>query len=169
MSDHELVVSFLNTYHRGSGGDELSSRDGVAGWGVTHGLLSAGTWVDAPDVEQARDLRAALQALLAGDGDSMLDACLARLPLAAWCEPGGRLRLGAARGGAGDLPAGVAEAVLRLQANGGWNRVKVCADPACGRAFVDRSRNRSRHWCDMATCGSRAKMRALRRRAAALR
>jgi predicted RNA-binding Zn ribbon-like protein len=61
----------------------------------------------------------------------------------------------------------VAEAVLRLQAADGWRRVKVC--PGCGRAFVDRSRNRSRHWCDMATCGSRAKMRALRQRAAARR
>ena len=73
--------------------------------------------------------------------------------------------MGASRGGADELAAGVVEAVLRLQAGGGWNRVKVCADASCGRAFVDGSRNRSRHWCDMATCGSRAKMRALRRRA----
>jgi predicted RNA-binding Zn ribbon-like protein len=166
MPDDELVVSFLNTRDRAAGVDQLTIRDGVAAWGSAHELLAAGTWVDAPDVEQARELRDALHKLVAGEGDGGLDASLARLPLAAWCEHG-RVRLGSARGGAADLPAGVVEAVVRLQAQGGWSRVKVCADPACGRAFVDRSRNRSRHWCDMGTCGSRAKMRALRRRAAA--
>jgi predicted RNA-binding Zn ribbon-like protein len=168
MSDVELVVSFLNTGDGAPGADRLASRDGVAAWGAAQGLLAAGTWVDAPDVQQARELRDALHELVAGTGDGAFDACLARLPLAAWSEQG-RLRVGSARGGAADLPAGVVEAVLRLQASGGWSRIKVCADPTCGRAFADRSRNRSRHWCDMATCGSRAKMRALRRRAAAVR
>jgi predicted RNA-binding Zn ribbon-like protein len=35
--------------------------------------------------------------------------------------------------------------------------VKEC--DGCGWLYVDRSRNRSRRWCDMATCGSRDKMR----------
>jgi predicted RNA-binding Zn ribbon-like protein len=35
--------------------------------------------------------------------------------------------------------------------------VKEC--PGCGWLFLDRSRNRSRRWCDMQVCGSRAKMR----------
>ena len=35
--------------------------------------------------------------------------------------------------------------------------VKEC--PGCGWLFVDRSRNGSRRWCDMQTCGSRDKMR----------
>jgi predicted RNA-binding Zn ribbon-like protein len=35
--------------------------------------------------------------------------------------------------------------------------VKVC--PGCPWLFVDRSRNSSRRWCDMKTCGSRDKMR----------
>ena len=35
--------------------------------------------------------------------------------------------------------------------------VKEC--PGCGWLFVDRSRNSSRRWCDMQTCGSREKMR----------
>ncbi|MDQ3691948.1 MAG: CGNR zinc finger domain-containing protein [Chloroflexota bacterium] len=35
--------------------------------------------------------------------------------------------------------------------------VKEC--PGCGWLFLDVSRNRSRRWCDMATCGSRDKMR----------
>ena len=34
-------------------------------------------------------------------------------------------------------------------------RLKIC--PNCQWLFLDRSRNRSRAWCDMAVCGNRAK------------
>ena len=37
--------------------------------------------------------------------------------------------------------------------------VRSCASPACGRLFLDGSRNGSRRWCDMAACGNRAKVR----------
>jgi predicted RNA-binding Zn ribbon-like protein len=37
------------------------------------------------------------------------------------------------------------------------NKVKACADSACGWLFIDVSRNRSRRWCDMKDCGNRAK------------
>jgi predicted RNA-binding Zn ribbon-like protein len=37
-------------------------------------------------------------------------------------------------------------------------RVKECADNrGCGYLFLDKSRNRSRRWCDMTDCGNRAK------------
>ncbi|MGQ9734572.1 MAG: CGNR zinc finger domain-containing protein [Candidatus Bipolaricaulia bacterium] len=38
-------------------------------------------------------------------------------------------------------------------------RVGECADPRCGWLFLDRSRNRTRRWCDMKGCGNRAKVR----------
>jgi len=38
------------------------------------------------------------------------------------------------------------------------DRVKECADDkGCGWLFLDRSKNRSRRWCDMKDCGNRAK------------
>ncbi|CAB1060318.1 hypothetical protein D1BOALGB6SA_5084 [Olavius sp. associated proteobacterium Delta 1] len=37
------------------------------------------------------------------------------------------------------------------------NKVKACADSACGWLFIDVSRNQSRRWCDMQDCGNRAK------------
>lgn len=38
------------------------------------------------------------------------------------------------------------------------DRVKECADDkGCGWLFLDRSKNRSRRWCDMKECGNRAK------------
>lgn len=40
---------------------------------------------------------------------------------------------------------------------GELTRVRRCADPRCGRVFQDGTRNGRRRWCDMATCGNRAK------------
>lgn len=37
------------------------------------------------------------------------------------------------------------------------NQVRECGSEGCGWMFVDTSRNRSRRWCDMETCGNRAK------------
>lgn len=36
-------------------------------------------------------------------------------------------------------------------------RVRRCAEPRCTRVFLDTSRNGTRRWCDMGTCGNRAK------------
>jgi predicted RNA-binding Zn ribbon-like protein len=36
-------------------------------------------------------------------------------------------------------------------------RVRRCADPNCDRVFFDATRNGLRRWCDMGTCGNRAK------------
>ena len=36
-------------------------------------------------------------------------------------------------------------------------RLKRCADDGCSWFFYDASRNRSRRWCSMSTCGNRAK------------
>ena len=52
-------------------------------------------------------------------------------------------------------------AVFEADAAGTWRRLRACANPACGWAFYDRSRNGSSRWCDMAICGNRAKQRAL--------
>ena len=39
------------------------------------------------------------------------------------------------------------------------DRVRECSGDTCSWLFLDRSRNRSRRWCDMADCGNRAKAR----------
>ena len=43
-------------------------------------------------------------------------------------------------------------------------RVKECAADRCNWLFLDRSRNRSRRWCDMKDCGNRAKARRFQAR-----
>lgn len=57
--------------------------------------------------------------------------------------------------GANGLDVATAHSVLRLIAMPDPERMKVCRN--CGWLFIDRSKNRSRAWCDMAVCGNRAK------------
>jgi predicted RNA-binding Zn ribbon-like protein len=39
------------------------------------------------------------------------------------------------------------------------DRVRECPGERCAWLFLDRSRNRSRRWCDMSVCGNRSKAR----------
>jgi predicted RNA-binding Zn ribbon-like protein len=88
-----------------------------------------------------------------------------------------------------DLPAVLSRQRYRLTASGrlrpeghGWSaligdllvllgdarvladRLKRCANRDCGWVFVDTSKNRSRQWCEMRTCGNRANVRRFRAR-----
>jgi predicted RNA-binding Zn ribbon-like protein len=51
--------------------------------------------------------------------------------------------------------AALAVSALSLLSGGALGRVKIC--PNCNWLFLDRSRNASRIWCDMAVCGNRHK------------
>ena len=61
----------------------------------------------------------------------------------------------------GDAFAGLLIPIVESAADalilGELNRVRRCADPRCARVFQDETKNGRRRWCDMATCGNRAK------------
>ena len=61
----------------------------------------------------------------------------------------------------GDAFAGLMIPIVESAADalilGELARVRRCADPRCARVFYDGTRNAARRWCDMATCGNRAK------------
>ena len=57
-----------------------------------------------------------------------------------------------------------AHAAADLLTSENRTRIGRCNDEDCGWFFVDTSRNRSRRWCSMASCGSRQKARAYYRR-----
>ncbi|HEU4643445.1 MAG TPA: ABATE domain-containing protein [Gemmatimonadaceae bacterium] len=68
----------------------------------------------------------------------------------------------------GDAFAGlmipVAESAADALVLGELPRVRRCADPHCLRVFHDGTKNGRRRWCDMATCGNRAKAARHRRK-----
>ena len=61
----------------------------------------------------------------------------------------------------GDAFAGLMIPIVESAADalilGELARVRRCADPRCARVFFDGTKNAARRWCDMATCGNRAK------------
>lgn len=61
----------------------------------------------------------------------------------------------------GDAFAGLVIPIVESAADalilGELSRVRRCADPRCQRVFFDNTKNGRRRWCDMASCGNRAK------------
>jgi predicted RNA-binding Zn ribbon-like protein len=61
----------------------------------------------------------------------------------------------------GDAFAGLLIPVVESAADalviGELARIRRCADSRCPRVFYDGTKNGRRRWCDMATCGNRAK------------
>lgn len=58
----------------------------------------------------------------------------------------------------------LAQSTAELLTTGDLSRVRQCGGETCGWLFLDTSRNRSRHWCDMKDCGNLAKVRRFRQR-----
>lgn len=66
---------------------------------------------------------------------------------------------------AGGLEAALADiARAAVELLGGPAVIKECADPECTRLYVDQSRKGARRWCDMRSCGNRAKVAEFRAR-----
>ena len=176
-----LVEDFLNTRSVEFATDDLGTPDALAAWLHGRGLLDAGAPVASTDLRRAVQLREGVRALVAAGhaelpaapepGDGLdpgalggLDDLARRLALVVDVthEPP---RLAPAAPGTVDAAlAAVLAAIAEAAADGSWARFKVCREPGCRWAYYDHSRNRSRAWCSMETCGNRAKARAFRRR-----
>ena len=63
-----------------------------------------------------------------------------------------------------DALARIAEPVVRALGTGHDDRIRICANDTCQWLFYDESRTGQRRWCNMATCGNRAKARRHRER-----
>lgn len=141
--DLELVRALLNTDNRFFGVDAL------AGTGPA--------WLV--------ELRDALRAQLTTGDARALDAVAARGPLVVRFGDDGTARLEPASDD--DASAGTAAVLALVHAaatDGGWRRLKACANPACQWVYYDASRNRSGRWCSMGECGDVMKARAYRGR-----
>jgi predicted RNA-binding Zn ribbon-like protein len=161
------LLAFLQSRDHES--DAFAGGASATGWLVGHGALASGAMATDDDASNARRLRAALLALVQDRDGALGDARTAGVlsavshaaPLAVMAEGSG-VRL-AACGAPADAALGELLADLyRAEVSGDLGRLKACK--ACGWAFFDTSKNRSRVWCDMSRCGAQAKSRAYRRR-----
>jgi hypothetical protein len=117
--------------------------------------------VAARDLPALRRLRTDVERLLAAEGPT------ASAPAGLALGPDGRVRLQPRGTGVRWLASAVWGEVLLAQRDGAWPRLKVCRNPVCPCAFHDGSRNNSRVWHDVRTCGNVANLRASRARRAA--
>jgi predicted RNA-binding Zn ribbon-like protein len=62
------------------------------------------------------------------------------------------------------LLAAIARSAAEIIVEGTQARLRICANPACGLFFNDKSRTRRRRWCSMAICGNRQKVASFARR-----
>lgn len=171
-----LVQSFVNTLDRDNDTDQLASDDDARAWLVQAGLLEApaAARTRSDGLTLARQVRESIRALI-GHGEADLGPAelgplntllaLAQPPLDV--TPDGRVLL--CPGPADRLADALVILLLIIrdaQADGTWDRLKLCANPDCQWAFYDRSHSRRGQWCDMATCGNKIKNRNLRARKA---
>jgi predicted RNA-binding Zn ribbon-like protein len=175
----DLCLDFANTrYWRGTDPptEELNGPGNVLAWIAARGVSEAqDAWKEQPDAVAARAFEAALElrealyrifsaaaaGIPAAEADlDMLNQALAGTP------PRTRLR---------HTPAGYAWEVTELKPTVAnllapvlWSagdllgsarlaRVRRCANDKCLYLFADDSRNGTRRWCSMSTCGNRAK------------
>ncbi len=170
------ALDFLNTVHDWTvphPRDHLADFAAALRFGEAAGVLTraeAGQLGRRPGPAELRRLRV-LRALLARVIGTLISggtprsgdlAALAATARAAAGAAGMRVERGRVRrelrldaAGPALLRFRLAEAALGLLTTTGTDRVKAC--PRCGWFFLDVSKNRSRRWCSMATCGASTK------------
>jgi predicted RNA-binding Zn ribbon-like protein len=170
----ELVRQFVNTLEIDgeTRSEELRSPELLERWLKKRGLLSPSAALKESDLRKALELREALRGImLAHNGVAVgrepfevFDRLAAQAGLAVRVVGDDSARLEPTGSGLNSAIGTIAAIVYQSGVDGSWPRLKACAADDCQWAFYDASKNRSGTWCDMSSCGNRAKVRAYRQR-----
>jgi predicted RNA-binding Zn ribbon-like protein len=179
-ADDELFIEFVNSLRPAERAADRP-RDGRAlrDWLATRGLVDADTPIDRVEARLPafRELRALVHGIterLAADGRpsarqvQRLNRVLReglhyhRLQPA---EDGTRFTVGQVGDRLDQARASIAGSLAHYVAEHDLERLRICAADDCRWRFVDRSPAGRRRWCDMKTCGNRAKVARHRARA----
>jgi predicted RNA-binding Zn ribbon-like protein len=184
-----LVQAFVNTLDLDLRTDVLAHADEARAWLADAGLRDPGPANPEPgspgqadtdfaaDLQLARDVRESLRAMIAHntDGKPLTETELrsleqvtqqAKTRLEVTSDGQVRLETMAPAQRLADGLAGLLLTIRDAQADGSWDRMKLCGNPDCLWAFYDRSHSRRGAWCEMASCGNKLKNRNLRARRA---
>ncbi len=163
----ELVRLFENTVDLPEGPDQLALPQDAAAWCRRHGLPAISS---SPEAERLREFREALrEVLFANNGEADTATAWERLRpfaesarLGLALDAGPALRLTGLGSNDEAIIASMLAAVHDAIEDGTWSRLRACRKSTCRFAYYDHTKNGSRAWCSMATCGNQAK--AQRRR-----
>jgi predicted RNA-binding Zn ribbon-like protein len=166
------AVDLVNTLDFESGGDALTEPDHLAEFLRAH-MDSYRRTVTTDDVEAVRDLRGRLRWAFTANDEAAVVELLNSLLAEANALPqlsdhdGEPWHLHFTPPESSLVAHMAAEAAMGLAIvirDHGLERLQICAAAGCSRVFVDTSRNRSRRYCDPATCGNRTNVAAYRAR-----
>ncbi|HWX47123.1 MAG TPA: ABATE domain-containing protein [Roseomonas sp.] len=168
----DLALDFANTISwRGTPRetDHLADGDAILAWAKEMGLVEPGFAVpDGGKDALVRDAHRLRDAITAAAGAIALGTTSPAPALATIRDLAARSLAAASLTGApaqmeftntDRILGPLAWAALDLLRGGELGRLKRCPSADCHWLFVDRTKNGSRRWCDMATCGDRAKKR----------
>jgi predicted RNA-binding Zn ribbon-like protein len=171
-TDLEACLEFVNTLDLEDGRpiDRLPDVDATVDWLVAHDLVHPDVTSEPADhlMGRVRTIRAALRAVVdaiaedrAADERALatVNRALARRDAVELVPAPQGARVGHKHVGDpidGAL-ARLANPLVALVASGDADRLRICANDTCRWAFYDTSRTGRRRWCDMSTCGNRAK------------
>jgi predicted RNA-binding Zn ribbon-like protein len=160
LTGEPLALDLLNTRWMSEGTlqDLLTDVDGLAVWLDSTGL-SGGYAPDGRMLRHVQQTREALRTAVDGSlekGAPLVDAVLEYGRVRVALTPQGpveRAELSDPDWG----PAWLAARNYLELLDTAPDRIRSCAHDACVLHFFDTSRNGTRRWCSMATCGNRAK------------
>ncbi len=182
----ETALDFVNTLEleHGVPVDHLGTTRDALDWLHDHGLVHAegaagATAKGAPDertIRRVRRARAALRELVDAtyEGRPPAPAAIAEVNRALHARSilqlvpsADGVRVGHRHVGdpVDDALANLSQQIVREIVGGRPERLRACASETCRWVFYDDSRTGRRRWCDMSSCGNRAK--AARHRARA--
>jgi predicted RNA-binding Zn ribbon-like protein len=189
LSGGRLCLAFANTAGstREDRRERLTSYGRLVSWAQQAGVIDAAhadrlreKAADRPAeaaaaLERARAVRNAIQRLFLDVADGRpADLALLETFNGAIREAADRSRLVSADGRFAWAPADpdgldlmlppVVRSAAELLTSADLARLRECGSDTCLWLFLDTSRNRSRRWCDMKSCGNRMKVRRHRDR-----
>ena len=133
----------------------------LAAWAERQGTAAPRIELTTRSLRQLQQLRDRVRVLLRGGADGPAGMPVTAVDLAVTAD-------GSALTPRGDGLAWLTGAVaieLHLAGPAGQrHRLKVCRNERCGVTFHDQSKNNSRAWHDVSTCGNKANVRAYRER-----
>jgi predicted RNA-binding Zn ribbon-like protein len=172
------AVDFVNTrrerWRRGV--ETLVTPDDLATWSVRAGVMDAPAPVPRTVLEQARELREAIDVLIVAQTErrplpaaavTLVDDWLVFAGARPQLVPAGDAAQLTERAAA-DSPRRalgmVALDAAQMLGTDQRSRIRICASETCSGRFFDRSPAGRRRWCSMRTCGNATKARRHRER-----
>jgi predicted RNA-binding Zn ribbon-like protein len=165
----DFINTLENDANDGTPNEHLPTAERAIEWFATRGLIHAESLETTDkDLDRIRTVRAALREIAdavverrapkRGALDRVNRTLRARSATELVAGPDG-IGIGHRHVGdpIDDALARVTEPLVQELASGNPDRLRVCANDMCRWVFYDESRAGQRRWCDMASCGNRAK------------